>query len=84
MLEWQSSNITTCKLFVLKFVPQPVSLQTGKAVITASPTAGGKFLLGIEKRTFSSPEYVEADYLLIASGNSKQVVIDPYSFALSC
>lgn len=49
-----------------------VSLQTGKAVITASPTAGGKFLLGIEKRTFSSPEYVEADYLLIASGNSKQ------------
>ncbi|KAL6287918.1 hypothetical protein ACE6H2_012308 [Prunus campanulata] len=72
MLEWQSSNIMTCKLFVLKFVPQPVSLQTGKAVITASPTAGGKFLLGIEKRTFSSPEYVEADYLLIASGNSKQ------------
>ncbi|KAM5581476.1 hypothetical protein ABKV19_010614 [Rosa sericea] len=49
-----------------------VSLQTGKAVITASPTDGGKFLLGIEKRTPSSVEYVEADYLLIASGNGKQ------------
>ncbi|KAM1323772.1 hypothetical protein PS2_044622 [Malus domestica] len=49
-----------------------VSLQTGKAVVTASSTDGGKFLLGVENRTFSSPEYVEADYLLIASGNSKQ------------
>ncbi|KAM1015279.1 hypothetical protein ACFX1T_044978 [Malus domestica] len=49
-----------------------VSLQTGKAVVTASSTDGGKFLLGVESRTFSSPEYVEADYLLIASGNSKQ------------
>lgn len=45
-------------------------------MITASPTDGGKFLLGIEKRTPSSVEYVEADYLLIASGNGKQVVID--------
>lgn len=45
-------------------------------MVTASSTDGGKFLLGVENRTFSSPEYVEADYLLIASGNSKQVVID--------
>ncbi|KAM2992252.1 hypothetical protein FF2_044489 [Malus domestica] len=49
-----------------------ISLQTGKAVVTASSNDGGKFLLGVENRTFSSPEYVEADYLLIASGNSKQ------------
>ncbi|KAK9925140.1 hypothetical protein M0R45_033477 [Rubus argutus] len=49
-----------------------VSLQTGKAVVTASPTDGQKFLLGIEKRTPSAVEYIEADYLLIASGNGKQ------------
>jgi hypothetical protein len=61
-----------------------VSLQTGKAVVTASPTDGQKFLLGIEKRTPSSVEYIEADYLLIASGNGKQVVIDYFSFVLSC
>ncbi|PON95878.1 FAD/NAD(P)-binding oxidoreductase family protein [Trema orientale] len=49
-----------------------VVLQTGKAVRTASAD-GGKFLLGIGKQTTSSVEYVEANYLLIASGNSSQV-----------
>ncbi|XP_023880013.2 uncharacterized protein LOC111992379 isoform X1 [Quercus suber] len=49
-----------------------VSLQTGKAVTTASATSGGKFLIKIEKRTINYVEYVEADYLLIASGSSQQ------------
>ncbi|KAM6549960.1 hypothetical protein CsatB_021636 [Cannabis sativa] len=48
-----------------------VVLQTGKTVRTASAN-GGKFLLGIGKQTTSPVEYVEADYLLIASGNSSQ------------
>lgn len=37
---------------------------------------GSKFLLGIGKQTTSSLEYVSADYLLIASGNSSQVRTD--------
>lgn len=53
-------------------------------MVTASPTDGQKFLLGIENRTPSSVEYIEADYLLIASGNGKQVVKDYFSFVLSC
>lgn len=51
-----------------------VLLQTGKVVTTASMTAGGKFVVKIEKRTVDSMEHVEADYLLIASGSSRQVV----------
>lgn len=53
-------------------------------MVTASPTDGQKFLLGIENRTPNSVEYIEADYLLIASGNGKQVVKDFFSFVLSC
>ncbi|XP_035551217.1 uncharacterized protein YtfP isoform X5 [Juglans regia] len=49
-----------------------VSLQTGKVVTTASASGLGKFLLKIEKRTIDYVEYVEADYLLIASGSSPQ------------
>ena len=64
-----------CELPMLK-VPQSVSLQTGKAVTTASATSGGKFLIKIEKRTINYVEYVEADYLLIASGSSQQVVMN--------
>ncbi|XP_062106717.1 uncharacterized protein LOC133818044 isoform X4 [Humulus lupulus] len=44
---------------------------TGKTVRTASAN-GGKFLLGIGKQATSPIEYVEADYLLIASGSSSQ------------
>ncbi|KAG5566184.1 hypothetical protein RHGRI_001950 [Rhododendron griersonianum] len=46
---------------------------TGKVVTTASMTAGGKFLLKIEKHTVDSVEHVEANYLLIASGSSRLV-----------
>lgn len=59
-----------------KWAPQSVLLQTGKVVTTVSTTVGGKFLLKIEKRTINSVEYLEADYLLIASGSSRQVVMD--------
>ncbi|XP_042976093.1 uncharacterized protein YtfP isoform X4 [Carya illinoinensis] len=45
---------------------------TGKVVTTASASSLGKFLLKIEKRTIDYVEYVEADYLLIASGSSPQ------------
>ena len=37
-------------------------------------TAGGKFHLKIEKCTIDYVEYVEANYLLVASGSSRQVV----------
>lgn len=46
-------------------------MQTKKVVKTASAN-GGKFLLSIEKLTASSVDYIEADYLLIASGSSSQ------------
>lgn len=49
---------------------------------TASANSG-KFLLGIGKQTTSSVEYVEADYLLIASGNSSQVGKDKRGFPFS-
>lgn len=48
-------------------------MQTGKVVTTASSTGGGKFTVKIEKRSIGLVEYVEADYLLIASGSSRQV-----------
>lgn len=57
-----------------KWVPLSVSLQTGKVLRNASVDAGGKFYLKVEKRTVV--ESVEADYLLIASGSSQQVLMD--------
>lgn len=65
-------------------VPFSVSLQTGKVVTTASAAGVGKFLLKIEKRTIDYVDYVEADYVLIATGSSRQVVkkIDLVSFVI--
>ena len=57
-------------------------MQTKKVVKTASAN-GRKFLLGIEKLTACSVEYVEADYLLIASGSSGQVGLEKWSFSHS-
>ncbi|KAF5961777.1 uncharacterized protein LOC114267950 isoform X3 [Camellia sinensis] len=65
-----SSSVVDCLLSEAK--QRGVLLQTGKVVTTASVTVGGKFLLKIEKRTIDFVDYVEADYLLIASGSSKQ------------
>ncbi|XVF69440.1 hypothetical protein PTKIN_Ptkin11bG0081800 [Pterospermum kingtungense] len=65
-----SSSIIDCLISEAKC--RRVSLQTGKVVTGASASAGGKFLLKVEKRTLNSVEFVEADYLLIASGSSQQ------------
>ncbi|XVE59842.1 hypothetical protein DITRI_Ditri05aG0079300 [Diplodiscus trichospermus] len=65
-----SSSIIDCLLSEARC--RGVSLQTGKVVTGASTSASGKFLLKIEKRTFNSVEFVEADYLLIASGSAQQ------------
>ncbi|XP_077225285.1 uncharacterized protein LOC143858525 isoform X2 [Tasmannia lanceolata] len=65
-----SSSIIDCLLLEAK--RSGVLLQAGKVVTNASITANGKFLLKIEKRTIDLVEYVEADYLLIATGNSQQ------------
>lgn len=50
-----------------------VVLQTGKTVTSVSATAGGKFSIKVEIRTLDFAEYVDANYLMIASGNSEQV-----------
>lgn len=47
-------------------------METGKVVTTASSTADGKFAIKLEKHSLDYVEHVEADYLLIASGSSKQ------------
>ncbi|KAF8399397.1 hypothetical protein HHK36_015261 [Tetracentron sinense] len=65
-----SSSIIDCLMLEAK--RSGVLLQTGKVVTSATITDSGKFLLKIEKRTIDSVEYVEADYLLIASGSSRQ------------
>ncbi|KAK2966947.1 hypothetical protein RJ640_002132 [Escallonia rubra] len=65
-----SSSVIDCLMLEAK--KRGVSLQTGKVVTTASNTAGGKFVLKLEKRTIDHVESVEADYLLIASGSSQQ------------
>lgn len=52
-----------------------VLLQTGKTVTSVATTASGKFSIKVEKRTIDYVEYVEANYLMIASGSSEQVVL---------
>ncbi|KAJ1266670.1 hypothetical protein BS78_08G170000 [Paspalum vaginatum] len=49
-----------------------VSLQAGKAVSSASVTQCGKFLLKVEKRTADLVDYIEANYVLVATGSSQQ------------
>ncbi len=48
----------------------------------ASATGGGKFILKIEKRTINYVEHVDADYLLIASGSSPQVVMNKWFISI--
>ncbi|GMN42377.1 hypothetical protein TIFTF001_011595 [Ficus carica] len=64
-----SSSIIDCLMSEAE--GRGVVMQTKKVVKTASAN-GGKFLLSIEKLTASSVDYIEADYLLIASGSSSQ------------
>uniref|UniRef100_A0A803LSV2 Aminoacetone oxidase family FAD-binding enzyme n=1 Tax=Chenopodium quinoa TaxID=63459 RepID=A0A803LSV2_CHEQI len=49
-----------------------MSVQTGKTVTSATSKATGKFDLGIVMRSSSTADLVETDYLLIATGSSKQ------------
>ncbi|RWR72611.1 HI0933_like domain-containing protein [Cinnamomum micranthum f. kanehirae] len=65
-----SSSVIDCLLVEAK--RSGVLLQAGKVVTNASRTNSGKFCLKIEKRTIDFVEYVEADYLLIATGSSQQ------------
>ncbi|KAL9996774.1 putative 3-Dehydro-bile acid delta(4,6)-reductase, FAD/NAD(P)-binding domain superfamily [Helianthus debilis subsp. tardiflorus] len=65
-----SSSIVDCLLKEER--QRGVKLQTGKSVTSASTSAGGKFTLKIEKRTIDYVEFIEADYLLIASGSNQQ------------
>ncbi|KAL7588367.1 hypothetical protein Lser_V15G36212 [Lactuca serriola] len=46
--------------------------ETGNSVTSASISQSGNFILKFEKRTIDYVEFVEADYLLIASGSSQQ------------
>ncbi|XP_017240363.1 uncharacterized protein LOC108213132 isoform X2 [Daucus carota subsp. sativus] len=64
-----SSSVIDCLMSEVRRTG--VVMQTGKVVTTAS-TAGGKFILKIEKRTIDYVESIEADYLFIASGSSQQ------------
>ncbi|CAN4081707.1 unnamed protein product [Withania somnifera] len=64
-----SSTIIDCLMSEAK--RSGVLLQTGKVVTGASST-DGKFVVKLEKRSLDYMEHVEADYLLIASGSSKQ------------
>lgn len=50
-----------------------VSLQTGKVVSSTSIVDNGKFHLKVEKRTIDFVEHLEAKYVLVATGSSKQV-----------
>lgn len=67
-----SSSVIDC--LMNEATQRGVSVQTGKAVITASSSADGKFALKIGKRTSASLDSVVADYLLVATGSSKEVV----------
>ncbi|KAG7016151.1 ytfP [Cucurbita argyrosperma subsp. argyrosperma] len=64
-----SASIVDCLMSEAKRTG--VSLQTGKVVTSASISSGGKFALKIQK-LMNSVEHVEANYLLIASGSSRQ------------
>ncbi|KAL2252433.1 UNVERIFIED_CONTAM: 3-dehydro-bile acid delta(4,6)-reductase [Sesamum indicum] len=65
-----SSTIIDCLMSEAK--NRGVVLQTGKAVTSVSTTACGKFSIKIEKRTVNYVEYIEANYVMIATGSSEQ------------
>ncbi|XP_073040991.1 uncharacterized protein [Primulina eburnea] len=65
-----SSTIIDCLMSEAK--KRGVVLQTGCIVTSVSTISSVKFSVKIEKRTIDSIKYVEADYLMIASGSSQQ------------
>ncbi|CAI9266164.1 unnamed protein product [Lactuca saligna] len=64
-----SSTIVDCLLNEAR--QRGATLQTGKFVTLASISQSGKFILKIKNRTIDYVDFVEADYLLIASGISQ-------------
>ncbi|CAO2820891.1 unnamed protein product [Amaranthus hypochondriacus] len=65
-----SSSVVDCLMNEAR--NRGVLVQTGKIVTTASSSASGKLVLSIEMRASSSINLLEADYLLLATGSSKQ------------
>lgn len=68
-----------------------VSLQAGKTVSSASVAQDGKFVLKVEKRTADLVEYINVNYVLVATGSSQHVrkfffaplVANSYLFTIS-
>ncbi|RLN00839.1 uncharacterized protein YtfP-like [Panicum miliaceum] len=54
------------------FTDHGVELKAGKAVSSASVTQHGKFVLKVEKRTADLVDYINANYVLVATGSSQQ------------
>ncbi|KAM0826119.1 hypothetical protein ACQ4PT_069097 [Festuca glaucescens] len=59
------------------FSDHGVELKAGKSVSSASVNNDGKFVLKVEKRTVDFIDYLNANYVLVATGSSQQ----GYSFA---
>ncbi|XP_074573324.1 uncharacterized protein LOC141829698 isoform X2 [Curcuma longa] len=66
-----SSSIVDCLLNEAKM--RGVVLQMGKTVSEVSLSDSGQFLLKVEKRTMDLVEHFKADYVLMATGSSRQV-----------
>ncbi|XP_031476604.1 uncharacterized protein LOC116248130 [Nymphaea colorata] len=65
-----SSTIVNCLLDQAR--RSGVELQTGKVLMHASRSVSGRFALSIQKVKMATVETVESDYLLIATGSSRQ------------
>ncbi|XP_042422885.1 uncharacterized protein YtfP-like isoform X2 [Zingiber officinale] len=66
-----SSSIVDCLLNEAK--RHGVVMQMGKTVSEVSLSDNGQFLLKVEKRTMDLVEHFKADYVLMATGSSRQV-----------
>uniref|UniRef100_A0A0D9Y1V3 Uncharacterized protein n=1 Tax=Leersia perrieri TaxID=77586 RepID=A0A0D9Y1V3_9ORYZ len=54
------------------FSDHGVELKAGKAVSGASVIENGRFVLKVEKRTIDFVDYINADYVVVATGSSQQ------------
>ncbi|KAF0914477.1 hypothetical protein E2562_028959 [Oryza meyeriana var. granulata] len=54
------------------FSDHGVELKAGKAVSGASVTENGEFVVKVEKRTIDFVDYINANYVLVATGSSQQ------------
>ncbi|EMS58595.1 hypothetical protein TRIUR3_25362 [Triticum urartu] len=59
------------------FSDHGVELKAGKSVSGASVNDNGKFVVEVQKRTVDFVDYIDANYVLVATGSSQQ----GYSFA---